>query len=71
MAVRYEAKGKLGEILSQFKIQYLAGLQPKDLDVEVIIRVEEALDTTERREREDSVSLKERLLEVIQNECEG
>jgi hypothetical protein len=71
MAVRYEAKGKLGEILSQFKIQYLAGLQPKDLDMEVILRVEEALDTTEPREREDSVSLKERLLEVIQNECEG
>jgi len=64
MSVRFQASGKLGDLLQQFREEYLGGLLPQDLDKNVTFLVEEG--TLEPKE--DAQSLKEKIVEVIQNE---
>ena len=64
MSVQFRASGKLGDLLQHFRKEYLGGLLPQDLDKDVtILVVEGTLESSE-----DSQRLKEKIVEVIQNE---
>ena len=65
MALTFRATGKLGELLQQFKAQFLSQLTPEDLEKQVILSIRE--ESEEAPER-DAEWLKERLVEVIDNE---
>ncbi len=64
MGVSFRASGHLSDLLQQFKSQYLVQLTPEDLKKRVTLSVCEAAEEAP----EDAQWLKEKLVEVIENE---
>ena len=64
MEVHFESSGKLKEILQIFKTQYLTQLTEEDLQSEVVLSIRERSDEP----AEHSSQLKEKLIEVIEND---
>ena len=64
MGVAFRASGHLSDLLQQFKNRYLVQLTAEDLKKRVTLSVCEAAED----EPEDAQWLKEKLVEVIENE---
>lgn len=62
--VRFQASGKLGNLLQQFKADFLAHLTPEDLDREVTLWIGEP----QIGSSDVDLNLIEKLVEVIENE---
>ena len=64
MGVSFRASGHLSDLLQEFKNRYLAQLSDEDLKKRVTLSIGEITDDSE----EDAQWLKEKLVEVIENE---
>lgn len=64
MGVSFRASGLLSDLLREFKNRYLVQLTEEDLSKRVTLSVQEFTEDSE----EDAQWLKEKLVEVIENE---
>mgnify|MGYP000372835645 CR=1 FL=1 len=64
MGVSFRATGLLSDLLREFKNRYLVQLTEEDLSKRVTLSVQECTEDSE----EDAQWLKEKLVEVIENE---
>jgi len=64
MGVSFRASGLLSDLLREFKNRYLVQLTEEDLNKRVTLSVQEFTEDSE----EDAQWLKEKLVEVIENE---
>ena len=67
MGITYRASGTLSDLLQEFKKAYLVQLTSEDLKKKVILSIQEQ-EVAEDSAAEDVRWLKEKLVEVIENE---
>lgn len=65
MAVVFEAQGKLGEVLAQFKKEFLSNLQESDMNSEVYLQVR-TLGDEEGASEEHSAWLKKQIIDAVE-----